>query len=73
MSVYQLTPREIYATYIADGTDPATILSTSRNELASRLRVEEALAEEDAYFAADEIMAHAQQLQGEPQGAIDNG
>ena len=56
MSVYQLTPREIYQTYIEDSTDPATVLSTSRVELASRLRMEEELAEEDAYFATDQMI-----------------
>lgn len=67
MSVYQLSAREIYETYIADDTAPATILQTGRTELATRLRVEEALAEKDAYFAADQIMAHAQQQQDELQ------
>lgn len=67
MSVYQLSAREIYETYIADDTAPATVLETGRTELATRLRVEEELAEKDAYFAADQIMAHAQQQQDELQ------
>ncbi|MCB0061541.1 MAG: hypothetical protein KDE19_05485 [Caldilineaceae bacterium] len=68
MSVYQLSTREVYQTYIADGTEPAAILQTGRTELATRLRVEEELKEEDAYFAADQIMAYAQQLQDQLQG-----
>ncbi len=73
MSVYQLTPREIYQSYIEDNTDPATILDTGRTALASRLRVEEELAEEEAYFATDQIMAYAQQLQDEEEGVAENG
>lgn len=68
MSVYQLSAQEIYQTYIDDGTEPAAVLRTGRMELATRLRVEEELKEEDAYFAADQIMAHAQQLQDQTQG-----
>ena len=63
MSVYQLSAREIYETYIADETAPATVLGMSRTDLAARLQVEQELSQEDAYFATDQIMAHAQQLQ----------
>jgi len=53
--VYELTAREVYATY-AKGQDPAQILEEGRTNIASRLMLNEGLTEEAAYFAADQML-----------------
>jgi hypothetical protein len=58
MSVYELSAQEIYDSY-APGADPADLVGQSRIELATRLRVEEGLKQEDAYYAADQMLAFA--------------
>ena len=60
MSVYELSAEEIYDSY-APGIDPADLLGKSRIDLATRLRVEEGLKQEDAYYAADQMLAYARQ------------
>jgi hypothetical protein len=60
MSVYELTAQEIYDSY-AQGIDPADLLDQSRIDLATRLRVEEGLKQEEAYYAADQMLAYARQ------------
>ena len=60
MSVYELTAQENYDSY-ARGADPADLLRQSRIEPATRLRVEEGLKQEEAYYAADEMLAYARQ------------
>jgi hypothetical protein len=66
MSVYQLAPPEIYSSYMT-GIEPDEALQKSRNEIATRLRVEEGLSQEDAYFAADQILAYARTRAGAQQ------
>ncbi|MGC9335682.1 MAG: hypothetical protein ACP5JJ_16160 [Anaerolineae bacterium] len=61
MSIFELTAKEIYDTYIG-ATDPGEVVQESRNDLATRLRVEENLSQEEAYHAADEILAYAWDL-----------
>ena len=61
MSVYQLTAREIYDTY-ASGITPDQVMAQGRTTLATRLMVEEGLTEADAYYAADQMMEHAQRI-----------
>jgi hypothetical protein len=58
MSVYELSAEEIYDSH-ALGIDPADLLGRSRIELATRLRVEEGLKQEEAYYAADQMLAYA--------------
>lgn len=53
--IYGLTAREVYATY-AKGADPAQILEEGRETIAGRLMLQEGLAEEAAYFAADQML-----------------
>ena len=60
MSVYELSAREFYDSYAPD-IDPADLLEQSRIELTTRLRVEEGLKQEEAYYAADEMLAYARQ------------
>jgi|GEM_PF-2197603 len=60
MSVYQLTAKELYNSY-AQGVNPSDLLSQSRIDLATRLRVEEGLKQEEAYHAADQMLAYARQ------------
>jgi hypothetical protein len=60
MSVYELSAEEIYDSY-APGIEPADLLGSSRIDLATRLRVEEGLKQEEAYYAADQMLAHARQ------------
>lgn len=61
MSVYQLTPKELYVTYMEE-QEPAQVVQESRIDLATRLRVDEGLSQEEAYHAADQILAHARNL-----------
>jgi len=61
MSVYQLSARELYDAY-AKGRQPEAIIDEGRTALATQLRVEEGLSEKDAFFAADQLMVHAQEL-----------
>jgi hypothetical protein len=66
MSVSELSPRELYDAY-AKGRDPAEVILQGREALAQRLRVEHGLRQEDAYYAADQILEAAQQLSaGQP-------
>jgi hypothetical protein len=60
MSVYELSAEEIYDSY-APGIDLAELLGQSRIDLATRLRVEEGLKQEEAYYAADQMLAYARQ------------
>jgi hypothetical protein len=60
MSVYELRAEEIYDSY-ASGIEPADLLGSSRIDLATRLRVEEGLKQEEAYYAADQMLAYARQ------------
>jgi hypothetical protein len=60
MSVYELSAREIYDSYARD-VKPSVLLGKSRIELATQLRVEECLKQEEAYYAADEMLAYARQ------------
>jgi hypothetical protein len=53
-----LTPEELYNSYV-EGGEPAALLGQSRIELATRLRVEEGLKQEEAYYAADQMLAYA--------------
>jgi hypothetical protein len=55
-----LSAVEIYASY-APGIDPAELLGQSRTELATRLRVEEGLKQEEAYYDADQMLVYARQ------------
>jgi hypothetical protein len=60
MDVYELTARELYDTF-ADNADPMMLAEQGRDELATRLMTEEELDEEDAYYAADQILSYAQE------------
>jgi hypothetical protein len=58
MNVYELSPQEIYDSFV-QGVSPVELLEKGRIEIATRLRVDEGLKQEEAYFAADQILAHA--------------
>jgi hypothetical protein len=60
MSVYELSAKEIYDSY-ARGVDPVDLLGKGRVDLATRLRVEDGLKQEEAYYAADQMLAYARQ------------
>jgi hypothetical protein len=61
MSIYQLSAKEIYDSYIGDITPPE-LLEQNREDLATRLRLEEDLEQEEAYHAADQMLAYARSL-----------
>jgi hypothetical protein len=60
MSVYELTPRELYETYV-EGIDPAALLEMDRTEIAARLMRDAKMSDEDAYYTTDQIMVYAQE------------
>ncbi len=61
MSVYQLTPKELYQSY-TNQVDPNDLVSQGRTTLATRLMVDEKMTDKDAYYAADQIFQYAQGL-----------
>jgi hypothetical protein len=61
MSVYQLTSKELYDSYMQD-VELTALLRQSRIDLATQLRIEEGLKQEEAYYAADQMLAYARQL-----------
>jgi len=44
------------------GVEPTELLRQSRIDLVTELRVEEGLKQEEAYYAADQMLAYARQL-----------
>ena len=60
MSVHQLTAEQVYDSY-AQGAAPADLLGQSRMDLATRLRIDEGLKQEEAYYAADQMLSYARQ------------
>lgn len=70
MSVYELSAKELFAWYV-NGETAQEVIQQGRAEIAARLQKEERLAEKDAFYAADRILAHAhameiaQQAEGE--------
>ncbi len=59
--LYELSAQEIYQAFTDDSL-PDVWLERSRDDIASELMVEEELNLEDAYYAADQILAHAQEI-----------
>ncbi|MGB7873075.1 MAG: hypothetical protein WBL25_01735 [Anaerolineales bacterium] len=55
----ELSAEEVYATYVKN-QNPEELLRKDRTEIASALMVEEGLAQEAAYFAADQILRVAE-------------
>lgn len=58
---YDLSAEEIYATY-AKGWQPEDVLQMDHTQIASRLMVEQGLAQDAADFAADQILLVAQRI-----------
>jgi hypothetical protein len=65
LSLYELTAQEIYFSY-TENQDPQELMTLGRTDLATRLQVEHDLNQEDAFYAADEILKHAQTLMERP-------
>ncbi|MEZ4864981.1 MAG: HPF/RaiA family ribosome-associated protein [Caldilineaceae bacterium] len=63
--LYELSAREIYATY-AGNSLPDMWLELSREEIATDLMTNEQLNQGDAYYAADQILAVAQDIVDNP-------
>ena len=64
MDIYRLQERsaeEIYA-HFCRGVEPAHLFDEGRTQIATRLRVDKGLSQDAAYYAADQILAHAQEL-----------
>ena len=59
-----LTPREVFATYIGSDITGSELLEEGRTKIASRLMVEHGLSQEAAYFAADKILQFAKEEAG---------
>jgi ribosome-associated translation inhibitor RaiA len=64
--VYELTPKEMYASY-AEGADPQELIDQGQAKIAARLITEEQMGKEAAYYAAEVILERAQTLlSGQP-------
>lgn len=64
MDIYQLqelSAEEIYA-HFCRGTDPAHLSDRGRTEIATELRMDKGLSQAAAYYAADQILVHVQEL-----------
>jgi ribosome-associated translation inhibitor RaiA len=59
-NIYDLTPAEIYYTYFGE-TNPEDLLDQDRDEIAAVLITQEGLDQRTAYYAADQILAFAQE------------
>lgn len=60
LDIRSLTPKEIYQTYVGDTISEETV-SQGRERIAAQLMVKERLEQENAYFAADSILAYTAQ------------
>jgi hypothetical protein len=60
LSVFELTPLEIYNTYV-DTTVSQETITEGRDNIAAKLMVEDKLDQKSAYHAADRILEHAYQ------------
>lgn len=63
MSVYEMSAAELYDAY-ANEVPPVDLLNVDRKEIAERLMREEDLDEKSAYYAADQMLAYAQEQVG---------
>ncbi len=61
MTIYDMSPKEIYQAYVKQ-SDPAQVIELGRAEIASQLMVDDGFERETAYYAADQILAFAQEL-----------
>ena len=68
MSVYQMTPLEMYESYTAQA-DPRELLNRGRTAIATHLMTSEGLDDKSAYYAADMILQHAEKLVEQQQQA----
>ena len=59
--VYQLSPREIFDTYVGQA-DVTNLLNRTRTDIATELMTRKQLDQEAAYYAADEILVYAQEM-----------
>ncbi len=59
--VYELSAREIYATY-ADQNEPEEMTRQDRASIAADLMLNEKLEQEAAYYVADQILEYAQEM-----------
>jgi hypothetical protein len=65
VDVYELSARELYDMFVQQ-LQPATVMEMGRDDIASQLMVDDGLDQEPAYYAADQILAHAQGMLTEP-------
>ena len=63
--LYELTPPEIYSTFVT-GLRPHEVAGKDRDDLAADLMKNHDLHEEDAYYAADQILIYADEKAGAP-------
>jgi hypothetical protein len=61
MDVYEFSAEELYGAYCKN-MDPHDVMNEGRAALAARLQTEHSLKQKPAFYAADEILTHAQRL-----------
>jgi hypothetical protein len=61
MNVYEMSAEELYDAFFKN-VDPGILLHEGRTSLAARLQIEQKLKQESAFYAADEVLSHAQWL-----------
>jgi hypothetical protein len=61
MNVYEMSAEELYDAFFKN-VDPGILLHEGRTVLAARLQTEHKLKQEPAFYAADEILSHAQYI-----------
>jgi hypothetical protein len=61
MNVYEMSAEELYDAFCKN-MDPQEIVDQGRTALAARLQTEHGLKQDPAFYAADEVLSHAQFL-----------
>lgn len=63
--LYELSAQEVYQAFTG-GSLPDVWIEQTRDRIATRLMVDEGLNQDDAYYAADQILVYAQELLDNP-------
>jgi hypothetical protein len=61
MNVYEMAAEELYDAFCKN-MDPQEVINQGRTAIAARLQTERGLKQDPAFYAADEVLTHAQFL-----------
>jgi hypothetical protein len=61
VNVYELGATELYDMFV-ERMEPTAVVELGRDGIASQLMVDDGLDQESAYYAADQILARAEEM-----------